>query len=143
MFFSPRTINLCQHKSSLTFWKKSFNKVSDNLLGQLLVLPAAKLKTVCTKLVYVQRSLLSNLEQNQNICFEGDIIRHHLWGQREINIEFLNLWQPLGSRVRLRSWGGTLFPCLMYELYTIARKVVQKTLQRLSLKFRAMHFYFS
>ena len=30
------TINLCQNKSSFTFWKKIFNKVSDKLLGKLL-----------------------------------------------------------------------------------------------------------
>ena len=29
------------------------------------------------------------------IFFEGDIIRHLLWGPHEINIEFLNLGQPL------------------------------------------------
>ena len=59
LFFelSRRTINLCRNKSSFTFWKKNFNKVSDKLLGQLLVLPAAKLKTACTKLVYAPRSL--------------------------------------------------------------------------------------
>ena len=32
-------------------------KVSDKLLGQLLALLAAKLKTACTKLVFVPRSL--------------------------------------------------------------------------------------
>ena len=31
-----------------------FNKVSDKLLGQLRVLPAAKLKTACTKLYMFQ-----------------------------------------------------------------------------------------
>ena len=41
----------------LHFGKKNFNKVSDKLLGQLLVLLAAKLKTACTKIVYVPRSL--------------------------------------------------------------------------------------
>ena len=95
IFSSPRTINLCRNKSSFTFWKKKFNKVSDKLLGQLLVLPAAKLKTACTKLVFVPRSLWSNLEQNLNISFEGDITRYLLWGRGKINIEFLNLGQPL------------------------------------------------
>ena len=71
IFSSPRTINLCRNKSSFTFWKKNFNKVSDKFLGQLLVLPAAKLKTACTKLVFVPRSLWSNLEQNQNIFLKG------------------------------------------------------------------------
>ena len=71
IFCSPRTINLCWNKSSFTFWKKNFNKVSDKLLGQLLVLPVAKLKTACTKLVFVPRSLWSNLEQNQNIFWRG------------------------------------------------------------------------
>ena len=94
IFSSCRTINLCRNKSSFTFWKKNFNKVSDKLLGQLLVLPAAKFKTACIKIVYVPRSLWSNLDQNQNIFSEGDIIRHLLWGWREINIEFLNLGQP-------------------------------------------------
>ena len=71
IFSSHRTINLCRNKSSFTFWKKNFNKVSDKLLGKLLVLPEAKLKTACTKLVYVPRSLWSNLEQNQNIFWRG------------------------------------------------------------------------
>ena len=93
IFSSRRTINLCRNKSSFTFWKNNFNIVSDKLLGQLLVLLVAKLKTACTKLVYVQRSLSSNLEQKKE--FEGDIIRHLLWGRREIFIEFLNLGQPL------------------------------------------------
>ena len=57
IFSSRRAINLCQNKSSFTFWKKIFNKVSDKLLGQLLVLPAAKLKTACIKIVYAARSL--------------------------------------------------------------------------------------
>ena len=33
---------------------KKINKVRDKLLEQLLVLPAAKLKTACTKLVFFQ-----------------------------------------------------------------------------------------
>ena len=49
IFFMPHHYNLCQNKSSLTFWKNFFNK--------LLVLPEAKLKTAYTKLVYVPRSL--------------------------------------------------------------------------------------
>ena len=35
------------------------------------------------------------LRAKSKYFFEGDIISHHLWGQREINIEFLNLAQPL------------------------------------------------
>ena len=57
IFSSHCTINLCRNKSSFIFWKKNFNKVSDKLHGQLLVLLAAKLKTACTKLLYVARSL--------------------------------------------------------------------------------------
>ena len=60
IFSSRHTIILCRNKSSFTFWKFFFNKVSDKLPGQLLVLPAAKLKTACTKLVFVPRSLWSN-----------------------------------------------------------------------------------
>ena len=35
------------------------------------------------------------LRAKSKYFFEGDIIRHLLWGQHEINIEFLNLGQPL------------------------------------------------
>ena len=76
IFSSRRNNNLCRNKSIFTFWKKEFNKVSDKLLEQLLVLSAAKLKTACTKLVYVPRSLGSNLEQNENIFLKG--ISYHM-----------------------------------------------------------------
>ena len=66
----------------LHFGKK--NKVSDNLLRQLLVLPVAKLQTACIKFVKGPTSLCSNLEQNQNIFGEGEIMRHLLWGSRDI-----------------------------------------------------------
>ena len=71
IFSSYCTINLCRNKSSFTFWNFFFNKVSDKLLGQLLVLLAANLKTACTKLVFVPRSLWSNLEQNQKNFWRG------------------------------------------------------------------------
>ena len=68
---SRRPPERCRKVTQPTHWKDFFNKVSDKLLGQLLVLPAAKLKTAYTKPVDVPRNLLSKLEQNQNIFLKG------------------------------------------------------------------------
>jgi hypothetical protein len=86
IFSSRCTINLCQNKSCFTFWKKNFNKVSDKLLGQLLVLPAAKLKSACTKIVFVPRSLSLTLLKFffQNVKL--DLFRHRLMVRGEENM---------------------------------------------------------
>ena len=80
IFSSHHTINLCRYKSSSTFWKIKFNKVSDKLLEKLLVLPAAaKLKTACTKFVYLcPKTFMIKLRAKSKYFFEGDIIRYLL-----------------------------------------------------------------
>ena len=71
IFSSRCTINLCQNKSSFTFLKKNFNKVSDKLLGQLLVLPAAKGLSSTIKacdlidLIRILKKVLKNILHNK------------------------------------------------------------------------------
>ena len=48
--------------------------------------------------LYMSREVYDQTQSKKiKIFFEGDIIRHLLWGRHEINIEFLNLGQHLTS----------------------------------------------
>ena len=62
--------------------------------------------------------------------FEGDIIRHLLWGRREINIKFLNLGQPLTYIlilvILLKSKNFTILLVIHLNELEICKSVVTK-----------------
>ena len=85
----------CRKVTQPTHWKNFFNKVSDKLLGQLLVLPAAELRTACTKLVYGPRSLSLTLLKKSLQKVDKVTPWHPLVLRRKIKSINLNLGQPL------------------------------------------------
>ena len=85
----------CRNVTQPTYWNFFFNKVSDKLLGQLLVLPAAEHRTACTKLVYGPRSLSLTLLKKSLQKVDHVSSWHPLVVRRKIKSKNLNLGQPL------------------------------------------------
>ena len=62
------------------------------------------------------------LRAKKKYFYEGDIIRHLLWGQGEINIKFLNLGQPLMYRLYTYTTLFQFFPHVLSAKKTFANE---------------------